>query len=65
MKVKANVVDGIYEVVDFEEGDEVLPFNIFYACLNDSDTIATIACDLDKDQIEILSKEYGIKLISD
>ena len=64
MKVRADIVDGIYEVSDFEEGDEVLPFNIFYACLNDPE-LDTIACDLDKDQIEILSKEYGIKRITE
>lgn len=64
MKVRADIVDGIYEVSDFEEGDEVLPFNIFCACLNDPE-IDTIAYDLDKDQIEILSKEYGIKRITE
>ena len=64
MKVRADIVDGIYEVSEFEEGEEVLPFNIFYACLNDPE-IDIIACDLDKDQIEILSKEYGIKRITE
>ena len=64
MKVKANVVDGIYEVSDFEEGEEILPFNIFCACLDDPE-IDTIACDLNKDQAEILSREYGIKRITE
>ena len=62
MKVRADIVDGIYEVSEFEEWDEVLPFNVFYACLNDPE-IDIISCDLDKDQVEILSREYGIKRI--
>ena len=62
MKVRADIVDGIYEVPYFEEWDEVLPFNVFYACLNDPE-IDIISCDLDKDQVEILSREYGIKRI--
>ena len=57
-------MDGIYEVSEFEEGEEILPFNIFYACLNDPE-IDIIACDLDKDQVEILSRVYGIKRITE
>ena len=64
MKVRADIVDGIYEVSGFEEGEEILPFNIFYACLTDPE-IDTIACDLDKDQVEILSRVYGIKRITE
>ena len=50
--------------MEFEEGEEILPFNIFCACLNDPE-IDIIACDLDKDQVEILSRVYGIKRITE
>ena len=60
MKVQSDIVDGIYEVEEFEEGVEPMTYSLFRACLNDPE-ISDAACELTLEEAEILDAEYGIK----
>ena len=59
MKVQADIVGGIYEVLEFDEGMKPMKYTLFRACLDDQE-VSDIACELTPEEAEIIDSEYGI-----